>query len=122
MQYERRRNRSNDLAIALGLQLHYSVNRARFKSLVLSEELGLLVAAAGEPNELEELAALAPILAGERRYWQGVIETPSGRERVTVARVDTSFGTFYLSGVAGMASAILSELLQSGQGIARIVS
>lgn len=122
MQYERRRNRSNDLAIALGLQLHYSVNRARFKSLVLSEELGLLVAAAGEPNELEELAAQAPILAGERRYWQGIIKTPSGRERVTVARVDTSFGTFYLSGVAGMASAILSELLQSGQGIARIVS
>lgn len=122
MREERRRNRSNDVAIALGLQLHYSVTRAKFKSLVLSEELGLLVAAAGEPSEFEELAALAPILAGGRRYWQGIVKTASGRERVTVAKVETSFGTFYLSGVAGRSSAILTELLQSGQGIARIVS
>lgn len=122
MQEERRRNRSNDLAIALGLQLHYSVTRARFKSLVLSEELGLLVAAAGERSELEELAALAPVLAGDHRYWQGIVKTTAGRECVTVARVDTAFGTFYLTGVAGKASAVLSELLQSGQGVARIVS
>jgi len=122
MQKERRRNRSNDLNIALGLQLHYSAMRARFRSLVLSEELGLLVAAAGETDESEELAALAPVLAGERRYWQGVIKTATARRRVTVARVDTPLGTFFLSGVAGHASAILSELLQSGEGIARIVS
>ena len=122
MQEERRRNRSSDLAIALGLQLHYSVTRARFKSLVLSEELGLLVAAAGDQSEFEELAALAPLLAGERRYWRGIVKTAAGREQVTVARVDTPFGIFYLSGVAGQASAILSEMLQSGQGVARIVS
>jgi len=51
MQEERRRNRSSDLAIALGLQLHHSAARAKFKSLVLSEELGLLVAATGEKGQ-----------------------------------------------------------------------
>jgi hypothetical protein len=122
MQDERRRNRSNDLAVALGLQLHYSVLRAHFKSLVLSEELGLLVAAAGQRDDLEELAALAPLLAGNQRYWQGVVKIEAGNERITVARVETPFGTFFLSGVAGQASAILSELLQSGEGVARIVS
>jgi hypothetical protein len=122
MQNERRRNRSNDLAIALGLQLHYSVSRAHFKSLILSEELGLLVAAAGEKDELEELAALAPVLAGDRRYWQGTVKTEAGHEQVTVARVDTEFGTFFLSGVAGRASAVLAEMLQSCEGVARIVA
>jgi len=122
MQEERRRNRSNDLAIALGLQLHHSATRAKFKSLVLSEELGLLVAAAGEKREYEELAALAPLLVGNRRYWQGTVQTEAGNEQVTVARVETPFGTFFLSGIAGMASAILTEMLQSSEGVARIVS
>jgi hypothetical protein len=122
MHNERRRNRSNDLAIALGLQLHYSASRAHFKSLVLSEELGLLVAATGEKDEFEELAALAPVLAGNQRYWQGTVRTSTGSELVTVAKVETTFGTFFLSGVAGQASALLAEMLQSSEGVTRIVS
>jgi hypothetical protein len=122
MQIERRQKRSEDLSEALGHQLDCSAMRANFSSLVLAEELGLMVAGAGNGEELEEIAALTPLLAGQSRYWQGRVETSAGTKLVTVVKVDTSLGQFYLSGVEGKLSAIWSELRQGSLGVARIVS
>ena len=80
-----------------------------------------MVAGAGDGQELEEIAALTPLIVGDGRYWQGRVETSGGIRLVTVARVDTSLGTFYLSGVEGKVSAIWAELRQGSRGVARIV-
>ena len=122
MQSERRQKRSEDMATALGLQLVSTAARASFSSLVLAEELGLLVAGAGDETELEEIAAMAPLLAGESRFWQGQVETTAGHRLITVARVDTALGTFFLSGAAGKITSIWSEMRESSRGVARIVS
>jgi hypothetical protein len=122
MQCERRRNRSEDLSEALGLQLASAATRANFSALVLAEERGLLVAGSGEAGQIEEIAALAPHLAGQSRYWQGKVETTSGLRLVSVAIVETPLGVFYLGGVDGNVSAIWAELRQGSQGVARIVS
>jgi hypothetical protein len=122
MQCERRQNRSGELSEALGLQLASSATRAKFSSLVLAEEMGLLVAGSGDAGELEEIAALAPLLAGQSRYWQGRVETAAGLRMVSVAKVDTALGVFYLSGVDGKIPAIWAELRLGSRGVARIVS
>lgn len=122
MQCERRQNRSQDLSEALGLQLASSATRAKFSALVLAEEMGLLIAGAGDAGELEEIAALAPLLAGQSRYWQGRVETEAGLRMVSVTRVDTALGVFYLSGVEGKIPAIWAELRHGSRGVARIVS
>ncbi len=122
MHCERRQKRSQDLSEALQLQLFSTVERASFDALVLAEELGLMVAGAGKGEELEEIAALAPLLAGQSRFWQGRVETAMGNRLITVVRVETALGTFYLSGTEGKIAAIWSEMRQGSRGVARIVS
>ena len=75
---ERRRCRSERIHEALGLQLAACADRARFSSLVLSEDQGLPVASAGDAEEAEEIAALAPHLATGTRFWRGSIKTEDG--------------------------------------------
>ncbi len=122
MQQERRKNRSQDLSEALTLQIAATVERANFKSLALSEECGLLVAGWGEFEQVQELAALAPYLAGESRYWQGCAETLVGERRLSVALIETPLGRLYLCGTGGAIGSIWTELRTSGLGVARILS
>ncbi len=122
MHCERRQNRSQDLGLALELQLCSTAERASFGSLVLAEERGLMVAGAGKNDELEEIAALAPLLAGTSRFWQGRVDTTMGNRLITVVRVETALGTFYLSGTDGNIISIWSEMRHSSRGVARIVS
>ena len=122
MRLERRQRRSDELCEALGLQLEYSAARANFRSMALAEERGLLVVGSGDSAELEEIAALAPLLAGQSRYWQGRVETQAGQRLMSVATIDTPLGVFYLTALDGSLSAIWSELRRSSQGVARIVT
>lgn len=118
---ERRVNRSNRTSTALGYQLAASARRARFSSMVLGEELGLVVANTGDPNESEEIAALAPQIARDCDLWHGRIHTSAGERMVTIAAVRSPHGRLFLSGVGGNRSAIISELRRSGQGVCRIL-
>ena len=122
MQEERRRQRSQDLLEALGLQIAATVQRGQFNSLALSEECGLLVAGFGDAEQVQELAALAPFLAGESSYWQGRAETIAGEHRLSVVQVDTPLGRLYLCGAGGAIGSIWAELRNSGLGVTRILS
>ena len=122
MHEERRVRRSQDLSEALELQIAATVQKAHFNSLALAEECGFLVAGCGNSEEIQELAALAPHLAGESRFWQGQATTSSGEHRLSVALVDSPLGKLYLCGVGGSIGSIWSELRQSCQGVTRIMS
>lgn len=118
---ERRRNRSNRPGTALSFQLAASARRARFSSMVLSEELGLVVANSGDASESEEIAALSPQIAGDCDLWHGRINTSLGQRTVTIAAVNSPHGRLFLSGVGGTHAAIIPELRRSSQGVCRIL-
>jgi hypothetical protein len=122
MQVERRVRRSQEMGQALELQIAATVKRARFESLALAEECGFLVAGSGDPEMIQEMAALAPHLAGNSRYWQGNAPITKGEQRLSVALVQTPLGKLYLCGVGGKIGTIWSELRQGCQGVTRIVS
>ena len=122
MQEDRRRRRSQDLSEALELQIAATVQRGHFNSLALSEECGFLVAGVGDSAQVQELAALAPHLAGESRYWQGRAETIAGEDRLSVVLIETPLGRLYLCGAGGAVGSIWAELRNSGLGVTRILS
>ena len=119
---ERRRNRSNEPAEALKLQLEASATRAGFSSLALAEEHGLIVASAGEPTESEEVAALSPQFAGACELWHGTVATEGGEKLLTIAAVRSAAGPLFLTAVGGMRREIVPELVRSGQGVCRILA
>jgi hypothetical protein len=122
MQEDRRKKRSQDLSEALTLQIAATLRRGQFKSLALSEECGFLVAGWGESAQVQELAALAPYLAGGSRYWQGRADTLAGEHRLSVVLIETPLGKLYLCGSGGAIGSIWTELRTSGIGVARILS
>jgi hypothetical protein len=63
---ERRVERSADLDMALTLLLRAQRERGEFESIVLATSDGVLVASDGPPEDCEELAAYAPLLARGR--------------------------------------------------------
>jgi len=60
---ERRRRRSNERETALRFQLEHTKERGGIEVLVLADRDGLVVAAAGESAECEELGAVAPLMS-----------------------------------------------------------
>lgn len=62
---DRRRKRSSDPLIALHYQLSHARSDASLETLVLADPSGVVVAGAGAWAACEELAAYAPLLAGD---------------------------------------------------------
>jgi hypothetical protein len=122
MERERRVNRSENILEALGHLLGSTARRAHFSSLTLTESQGITVAGVGDTNEAEDIAVISPQLAPGARFWQGIVETPDGSKRVTVAPVSTDEGPLFLCAVGGMRPAIAAELLRSGMGVCRILA
>jgi hypothetical protein len=60
---DRRRKRSQDPLVALHYQLAYTRNEERLDAIVVADDCGVVVAAAGSWAACEELAAYAPILS-----------------------------------------------------------
>lgn len=60
---ERRAQRSENRDLALGFQLAHVRDRARLEALVLADDDGLALSAAGDPSTCRELAAIAPLMA-----------------------------------------------------------
>ena len=122
-QEERRTNRSDNIFCALELQLAATARRARFSSIVLTEEQGLTVASTGNAGEVEEIAAMSPQLAPGGRIWQGKIRNDDGGSRlVTVAPIQSDTSKLFICAVGGNSSIITSALLRGGQGVKRILS
>ena len=59
---ERRQRRSKQQPTALRYQLEHTRERGRFEALVLADDAGLVLAAAGDRGLCEELGAIAPLM------------------------------------------------------------
>jgi hypothetical protein len=78
---DRRRQRSQDPLVALHYQLAYTRNEERLDAIVVADDCGGVMAAAGAWAACEELAAYAPILS------RGAWTEPGAREASRVAEL-----------------------------------
>jgi hypothetical protein len=118
----RRGTRSENLLEALEHQLAASTQRARFSSMVVADELGLVIAGAGNDRIGEQVAAISPMLARDMNVWHGTVRTNKGEVRLSVAPIKVGKSQLYISATEGRDSAISRELFISGRGTARILA
>jgi hypothetical protein len=78
---DRRRKRSQDPLVALHYQLAYTRNEEHLDAIVVADDCGIVVAAAGSWAACEELAAYAPILS------HGAWSEPGARDTSRVAEL-----------------------------------
>ena len=119
---ERRNRRSSNLKSALEFQLAASMRRGEFDSLVLADETGLVIAAAGKDTESDALAAVSPKLAGNGRFWHGNLTTGASTITLSVKPVISDSGTMYLCAKGGLGGLVSEELHLSGRGVCRILA
>ncbi len=122
IQTNRRLNRSEDIQVALSFQLAATAERAKFESIVLADDLGLVVAAAGRKSMCEQMAAVSPMLASNKRSWHGSVKTNKGQVRLSIAPVSVGKMKLYLCACNGDEAGITRELFNGGQGISRILA
>ena len=121
-QEDRRINRSNDIQVALSFQLAAAARRAKFSSIALADDLGTVIAAAGNKDVCEHMAAFSPILAsGTSDPWQGSIDTDTGEVRASIAQVVVGSSRLYLSAAGGRRASAQKVLSSSGNGVSRIL-
>ncbi len=119
---ERRRNRSADPLVALHYQLARTRQEGRLDALVVADDSGVVVAAAGSWAVCEELAAYAPLLV------RGVWTDPeiSGRSRIAEMRAEVDVQSIEVEGQTVLVCARggcrrTAALRQAAQGVARIL-
>lgn len=116
---ERRSRRSSHRDLALGFQLEHVRDRGRLEALVLADDDGLALSAAGDPAVCRELAAIAPLWA---KSILGIPLPPMLRGAEIAVRIVHVHGQpLYLASVGGGVArdALLSHSLS---GVHRILS
>jgi hypothetical protein len=121
-QIERRMNRSEDVQVALAFQLAAAQERAQFSSIALSDELGTVIAAAGDKSVCEHMAAFSPIVVNNTKTWKGSVLTGAGKVRAYVKPVVVGSCTLYISASDGKWMSVNRELDKSGVGVRRILA
>ncbi len=118
---ERRINRSDNIHVALSLQLAASAERAGFHAVVLADEDGFVFATGGNRDICEEMAAQSPELADGMKPWHGTLDTRSGEVLFSVTPLRIGERVFYLSMAEGDTFHILKEIRESSSGVSRIL-
>jgi len=85
---ERRRRRSNDPLVALHYQLASARQEGCLDAIVVADDGGLVVAAAGSWAVCEELAAYAPLIASSGSDVPGESRMAAMRAKVDIKAVD----------------------------------
>jgi hypothetical protein len=118
----RRSNRSDNTCEALRLQLQIIAKRAGFSSIVLGDDIGLVVASAGNKSISDYLAAVAPELTSGGKAWHGRLPTNKGEVLLHIAPIRFDDSYLYLSALEGSGNSIIKELFIGGRGVVRILN
>lgn len=102
MNVERRRKRSSVAKLALRYWLAAEARRAQLFAMVIADSSGLLLGASMGGPEVEELAALAPLVARPEK--QEGFEQPPARIPLQVRRIRHQRETLYLCAVGETAA------------------
>ena len=118
---ERRNRRSGNTSEALHLQLDACREDSKLEAIVLSDEDGLCLAAAGDQDTCDELAANLPFVGSKAPNFEGVLFSPTKAWKVGVKRFEVMGTELYLCVAGGRGSARDKELMRSLGGVARIL-
>jgi len=118
---ERRVQRSNYTSEALFLQLNACREDSNLEAIVLSDEDGLCLAASGDTDTCDEIAANLPFVGAKAPNFEGVLFSPSKAWKVGVRRFEVLGTELYLCVAGGRGEARDRELSRSLGGVARIL-
>lgn len=116
---ERRCVRSDDTRTALTYQLAFSAVESGMESLVLADDLGLLVASSPSTRRPEELAAFGPLVL-EPDLLQPECELAQ-RDDVSVQCFEHDGARLFLVGLGGVVSHRAMALARAMRGVCRIL-
>lgn len=120
--HERRSNRSSNTSKALLFQLQACREDSSLEAIVLSDEDGLCLAAAGDRDTCDEIAANLPFVGSKAPDFEGVLFSPSKAWKVGVRRFEVMGTELYLCVAGGKGPARDKELQRSLGGVARILN
>ena len=118
---ERRNHRSENVQLALGLQLDACRRDADLEAIVLSDADGLPLALAGQTSLCTELAATVPLLDRGRFEQCEDVTAPRGGGQVSVQRFEIDASPLYLAVSARDLATSERQLARSVAGVARIL-
>ena len=119
-QTDRRHTRSANTTRALCLQLSASLRNAELEGLVLADDDGVCLAAAGDNGACNEIAAHLPLLGRKVNEFEGILFGPESQWDVQMRRFDVEGHNLYLCAIGG--SPVRNDQLQhSLGGVARIL-
>ncbi len=121
IQANRRINRSEDIQVALSFQLAATAKKAKFGSIVLADDLGLVIAAAGRKSVCEQMAAVSPMLVA-KEGGACTIKNTKGSVLLSIAPIHIGPMQLYLCASEGEAAAAVQELHSGVVGITRILA
>ena len=119
---ERRRRRSHDTLKALHLQLDACRRAGELDGMVLSDQDGLLLAATGDPEACDEIAAQLPLIGQRVSEFEGVLLSAENGWRVRMRRFRVGRSELYLAAIGGAATTSERELGRGIGGATRILA
>ena len=121
-QKERRVRRSSDTPTALHLQLDHCRQRSGIAAMVVADEDGNLLAAAGDRHVCEEVAGRI-VIAGRRiQSFNGILMAPERHYQVQMSKIDVDGSPLVVCAVGGNAGARAAEIAQGADGARRILA
>lgn len=119
---DRRYRRSADILEALRLQLDSCRRAADLEGMVLSDEDGLTLAATGNREACDEIAARLPIIGQRVGEFEGVLLSAENGWRVRMLRFQVGQSRFYLAAVGNGNTRRERELGRGVGGALRILA
>lgn len=119
---DRRRRRSHDAFEAIGFQLQACTEDAGLDAMVVADEDGLCLAAAGPADRCGEIAAHLPILGRQPGGFRGVLLADDGGIPADVQRFLIDGSELYVCAIGGDEDLRARQIARSIRGCARILA
>jgi hypothetical protein len=119
---DRRRIRSSEMFQALGYQLRACRDDAGLEAMILSDEDGLTLAAAGAADTCDEVAATVPMLGRKAGDFNGVLLAGRGQVAAQVQRFRIDATELYMCAVGGTDELRARQIARGIRGCARILA
>jgi hypothetical protein len=119
---ERRKSRSPFTLEALRLQLEACRRAAELDGMVVSDEDGLLIAAAGDAEACDEIAARLPLIGQRTEEFHGVLLSAENGWKVQMRRFQVGTSELYLAAIGGEEQRRKRVFKRAVGGAARILA
>lgn len=118
----RRQRRSDSHSEALFYQLEASCERAALEAMVLADADGLCVAASGDGEMCEEIAAHLPMVCDSVPVFDGSVRQTDDSRSVRMKRFAIDGSDLFLCAVGGNQAMRTFELNRAQAGVQRILA